>query len=388
MKSSTELQSKIRHLECNIRTIKNKENDIASSVSHINGMIKQLNRISTKHGDNSIVRVKDSGKLKHEKSSSTLKNLFNLDAERLKRERLAAVELVRTQSTDEKATTVTAKECSEYFTKLVNDGRNELTKLSNKLPGLFDELIIAKEELKSANAQEHKIDEAKNNIKGLKQVFSMIYHSDHGYPSINSAARSKYGYSSSYCNNILNHKLVLESYTKINDKAFESEKYNVLPFKIKSACENIDKLVEDCAEIFYNKDGAKMKTFRGQSMTTNGLETLRRNLSTNKDFIYGSGQFLSTSKDEKIAHGFADNNIDNNATVPVIYTITGFSSGNMFLPSGLGYDNNERERIYSPLARFKVVSVSKLEDENRKKYININLHEVQRTSDNAEPLPT
>ncbi|MDR5014439.1 hypothetical protein RF663_09395 [Aeromonas veronii] len=389
MNSSAELQSKIRHLECNIITIKNKKNETASSVSAINGMIKQLNRISTKHGDNSIVRLKASGKLKHEKSSSKLKNLFNLDAKRLKSERRAAVELVRTQSTDAKATTVMAKECSEYFTKLVNDGRNELTRLSSELPRLDDELHIVKEQLTSAKAQEHKIDEAKNNIKERIQVFSVIYRSDHGYPLINAAARSKYGNSSSYCNEILKHKNVLESYTQINDKAFKNEQYKHLPWKIKNACKDMDKLVEDSAELFYNKDGGKMTTYRGQSMTTDGLNTLRTNFDNNKNIIYGPGQFFSTTKDKQTAYGFANANANVyvQAPNPVRYTIKGFSSVNMLIPSGLGYDKDESERIYSPLARFKVVGFSMVKDESGQEYTNIDLHEVRRTSEKVEPLP-
>lgn len=388
MNSSAELQEKIRHLECNIITINKKKSETASSVSAINGMIKQLNRISTKHGDNSIVRLKASGKLKHEKSSSKLKNLFNLDAKRLKSERRAAVELVRPQSTDDaKATTVMAKECSEYLTKLVNDGCNELKKLSSELPRLENELPIVKQQLRLAKAQEHKIDEAKNNMKKSIQVFSLIYHSDYGYPLINAAARSKYGNSSSYCNEMLKYKNVLESYTKINDKAFNNEQYKDLPLKIMNACKDMDKLVEDSAKLFYNKDGAKMTTYRGQSMTTDGLNTLRTNFDNNKNIIYGPGQFFSTTKDKQTAYGFANTNVYSEAPIPVRYTIKGFSSVNKLIPSGLGYDKNESERIYSPLARFKVAGFSMIKDESGKEYTNIELHEVRRTSEKEEPLP-
>lgn len=387
MKSSAELEPIIRGLEKKIKTVRDNKNKLASSVNSLKGMIEKLNRISTTHGENSIVRLKGDGKIKYGKSSSTLKNLFNLDADRLAKERLAAVKLIHTEPVPKDVKTVTAKECSEYFSNLVNDGNSKLSMLSSELPKLEEKLNAVKEKFRSANTQEKKIDEAKNDINARIQVFSIIYHSDHGYPLINAAARSKYGNPSSNCNKALNHKDIIETYTQINDKAFKNEKYKDLPLKIKRACENMDKLVEDSAKLTYKPSDVIRTAFRGQSMTTDGVNKLIQKFSEDKDKKYSAGQFFSTTTNKEIAYGFANRNVNKGASIPVRYTVNGSSSVNMFLPSGLGYNKAENERMYSPLAIFKVAGFSRVQDEGGAEYINIKLNEVERTSETVEPLP-
>jgi hypothetical protein len=143
-------------------------------------------------------------------------------------------------------------------------------------------------------------------------------------------------------------------------------------------------MVNNIANVFYEPSNQTITTYRGQGMTKSGVEALISNFKAEKGSevktAYKLGQFFSTSTKLDVAKSFANRSLDD---IKVTFIIKGNSSNTLYVPNGLGFDNDEGERLYSPLANFRVtnMSVSKGTENYQ-----IKLEEIQ-SSKNAQLLP-
>lgn len=96
--------------------------------------------------------------------------------------------------------------------------------------------------------------------------------------------------------------------------------------------------------------------------------------------VYKVAQFFSTSREGDIAKDFANESKD---SVKVIFNIEGNSSCPLPATGGLSTNRPAKERVYSPLATFKVTAINKNKDNG---IYRISPEEVTKNI-NAQALP-
>ena len=118
--------------------------------------------------------------------------------------------------------------------------------------------------------------------------------------------------------------------------------------------------MKTASKAWYTPAEKNMTTYRGQGMTQSGINTLISQFNAAKynetEIVYNLGQFFSTSGDINVASDFAKRSQDD---AKIIFEVNGNSSNRLSIPGGLSFENNEDERLYSPLANFKVTAVTK-----------------------------
>ncbi|ENQ8746322.1 hypothetical protein ACEQ8C_001652, partial [Vibrio parahaemolyticus] len=223
--------------------------------------------------------------------------------------------------------------------------------------------------------EDEKGGEDKDNIK-IRRNFNLIYQTNVGCAALNSKARNIYGNSSNL--NPTKASGVIDEYKD----AFGSEIFEKGNKELKNDIEfwskNIPDLVVSAAKAFYTPSNNNITTMRGCGMTENGIANLfegRKNKTT-----YRLSQFFSTTSDKNIANKFAEDNSGYDKA-KVLFTVKGNSSNSVIVNGGLQFGDNEREKLYSPLAHFVVTHASKSGDN-----YHFTLQEVSK-ADNAEVFP-
>lgn len=174
----------------------------------------------------------------------------------------------------------------------------------------------------------------------------------------------------------MNPQTVIDEYKIAHGQDIFGKGNKDLKIKIKTLSDDIPTLVKNAATAFYTPSTTDIKTTRGQGMTKDGFNSLIKG--QEKNITYQLGQFFSTSKDTEVAEGFAKVSRDD---IKVLFTVNGNSSNSLLLQGGLTFGGKEQEKLYSPLAHFKVTDVSK-----SKEFYNVTLTE-QKSVKNAPILP-
>lgn len=176
---------------------------------------------------------------------------------------------------------------------------------------------------------------------------------------------------------------VVEEYRRVHGYEIFSRGNKVLESTIKANCSNLSGLVKTGAKAWYTPTEKNITTYRGQGITPSGINKLISQFDADKqnktETVYNLGQFFSTSRDANVASDFAKRSLDDEN---VIFKVKGNSSNGLSIPGHLLFENNESERLYSPLANFKVTAVSRAAS----KAYHVTLEEVTK-GDKAQLLP-
>ncbi|MCW2256381.1 hypothetical protein M2263_002472 [Providencia alcalifaciens] len=204
----------------------------------------------------------------------------------------------------------------------------------------------------------------------------MIYQSNAGCKALNAQAR--------YMNNLsstpgaLNSSTVISEYRKAHGYEIFSKGNQSVKSSIESLASNLNKLVETGAKLWYTPTDKNITTHRGQGMTSGGINQLisqfNKDKNENTSSTYALGQFFSTSTIKKVAQDFANSSQD---AVKVMFNVNGNSASGIFATDGLDFNNNEGEKLYSPLANFKVNDIK----QDVSGTYHISLQEVPRQKD-------
>lgn len=88
-------------------------------------------------------------------------------------------------------------------------------------------------------------------------------------------------------------------------------------------------------------------------MTKENINELYQRFKKQPDAVYELGQFYSTSTNQQFVKNLVHNDPEQ-GKVRVIFTLKGNSSRPVLPSHGLAFDGREDERLYSPLACFRV----------------------------------
>ena len=343
-------------------------------------VLPKLTKISDQYGSHSMIRIKYK-QIREQPSNSFLKKLFF--GNRYKSELKIAAEMVNSKKTH-----ITASEFSHYLDQKISKyetKNNELTQTicseKKSLPSIKNELTQINGQLEKIQLQEaeaKKIDEQNNN-------FALIYQSNAGCKAINAQARYLYGSSTQSAS--LRGSDVIAEYERVHGDNIFTKGNKHYKFKLKHYAEELKQLVETATQNWYTPTMTNKKTYRGQGMTIQGLQTLIQHFNADKNHdnktVYQLGQFFSTSSRYDIAERFAK---PNHNEVKVIFTVMGNSGNEIYVSDGLGFNDNESERLYSPLANFTVTNLTQSSEQNKNYTYHITLKEVP-SQEGAKLLP-
>ncbi|CAM3950234.1 ADP-ribosyltransferase domain-containing protein [Serratia silvae] len=379
-KDRSELSQKISRIKNTVTEI---TQSIAAHKKNIAGnqsLLKSLRSVSGKYGENAAVRLKNDH-FKYGQASNFVNNMFH--GSRYQTEREAAVKKINAEGS-----TVSAGQAIKALQigigsalKEVNGLKTEVAKNAEKIDkNEAKKYSIQKEidKLVEIETDAKKADE--ENLKN-RQKFSSVYQSNEGCRGINEQARYQFGNGRS-AGKVSGSKVVEEYRMAHGDDIF-SRGNKALESTIKANCSDLSAVVATGAKVCYTPTAKNMTTFRGQGMTQSGINALISGFNTDKlnktETVYKLGQFFSTSRSEDVAHEFANLSQDE---VKVIFRVKGNSSNGLSIPGGLSFKNKEKERLYSPLANFKVTAVSA----GASNSYNVSLEEVTKV-DRARILP-
>lgn len=366
----------LKESECSkIKQFEKSINDISSTIAKNKDLISNINRISTKYGTDSTIRLKN-GKFKSGKPDNLMKKLIN--GRRYEAERNSAAKFIGDCSGN-----ATASKGQQFLSDqlkkeqqdvdALNDQKEKAKKQYFQLNDL--ETLLRNQPCASKPKGDEKGGEDKHKIK-IRRNFNLIYQTNVGCAALNSTARNRYGNSSNL--NPTKASGVIDEYKVAFGSEIFEKGNKELKREIKSLSENIPGLVSSAAKAFYTPSKNNITTMRGCGMTENGIADLfegKKNKTT-----YRLSQFFSTTSDENIANKFAEDNSDYDKA-KVLFTVKGNSSNSVIVNGGLQFVDNEREKLYSPLAHFVVTHASKSGDN-----YHFTLQEVSK-ADNAEVFP-
>lgn len=359
-----ELSKLNSNLSKNISSIKNTVSEINKSISaykkNIAGnqsLLKSLQSVSAKHGEDATVRLKNDH-FKYGQASNFFKNMFH--GGRYQTEREAAVKKINAEESSVSAGKVKA----ELQTR-INSASSKVDELKTEVAGYGKKIdnIEAKQygiEKKIDKLVKVETDAKKADEKNIqaRQNFSMLYQSNAGCKALNIEARHQFGNASSTVK--LSGSKVVEEYRRVHGYEIFSRGNKSLEYTIKANCSDLPELVKTGAKAWYTPTEKNITTHRGQGMTQRGIGTLIAQFNADQhnktETVYNLGQFFSTSTKENVAKDFASRSQDD---VKVIFKVRGNSSNGLSVPGGLQFDNDEGERLYSPLANFKVTEMSR-----------------------------
>ncbi|HDL8434778.1 hypothetical protein A6J63_006545 [Yersinia enterocolitica] len=371
-------------LSANIQEVKNVLTDVkmkikadTNDLNKNKALLTSLKGIASKHGDNANIRLKNDH-FKLGQGSNFLKNLIN--GGRYKLEQQAATSKLVVKGSEVSARTGIAKLTQQIKTfedslvssnKELKNNRDEYNSLNVKL-GAVDQQIETFNKAKIA------ADKADNNNKALCNNFSMIYQSNAGCKAINAEARHQFGNANQSAK--LNGNQVIAEYVKTHGDNVFSGGNAPVKSAIQSHCSNLPTLVKDVAKAWYSPTDTTTTSHRGQGMTQDGIDKLMSQFKSDRaGSVYKLGQFFSTSKEVNVAKAFANRTGD---SVKIMFEVKGNSGRGIVVSGGLKFENNEREVLYSPLAKFAVTDIK---GSNAKGYT-IKLNEVEQDT-KAKLLP-
>ncbi|MBM4903437.1 hypothetical protein HYO34_12135 [Vibrio parahaemolyticus] len=362
--------SKIKEFEKSI-------SNISSTILKKEDLIGNINRISKKYGADSIIRLKN-GNFKPGKSDNLMKKLIN--GRRYEAERISAARFIGDCS-DNTTASKGQQFLSDQLTKekqdvdALNDQKEKAKKQYVQLNHL--ESMLRNQPCASKPKEDEKRGENKDNIK-IRRDFNLIYQTNVGCAALNSKVRDIYIYGNSSNSNPTKVSGVIDEYERTFGSGIFEKGNKELKKDIDYLSENIDDLVVSAAKAFYTPSEDNITTMRGCGMTKNGIAELFKGKKNNT--TYKLSQFFSTTSDKNIANKFAEANSGDDKA-KVLFTVKGNSSNPVIVKDGLQFGNNEREKLYSPLAHFVVTHASKSGDNYR-----FTLQEVSKAR-NAEVFP-
>lgn len=241
----------------------------------------------------------------------------------------------------------------------------------NRIEKKIGELAKIETDAKKADEKNHK----------TWQNFSTIYQSNAGCKALNIEARHQFS-SAPSAGKVSGNKVV-EEYCKAHGYEIFNRGNQVVESTIKANCRNLSELVKRGAIAWYTPSEKNITTYRGQGITPSGINKLISRFDADKqnktETVYKLGQFFSTSRHVNVARDFAKRSPDDEK---VIFKVKGNSSNGLSIPSGLSFKNDEGERLYSPLANFKVTAIST----DASDIYHVTLEEVTK-GDKAQLLP-
>lgn len=352
-KLSQDISSIKNHVAALNKCITQHKNNIAFGQS----LLKNLQSVSERHGENSSVRLKNDH-FKYGQASNFFKNIFH--GSRYQTEREDAVKAISAEGG-----TVSAGKAINTLQSKIDSALSHVNELKTEVAVYdkqFDNLKAEKygiekeiEQLTKIETDAEKADEIKNKTR---QKFSMLYQSNAGCSALNIEARHQFGNASSAGK--LSGSKVVEEYRTVHGYEIFGRGNKDLKYTIEASCSNLSEMVKTSAQAWYTPTEKNMTTYRGQGMTQGGINTLISRFNADEqnktETVYNLGQFFSTSKYENVASDFAKRSLDDEK---VIFMVKGNSSNGLSIPGGLSFKNDEGERLYSPLANFKVTAVSR-----------------------------
>ena len=358
-----------------IKEFKKSISNISSTIAKKEDLISNISRISKKYGTDSIIRLKN-GNFKPGKSDNLMKKLIN--GRRYEAERNSAAKFI-----GECSGNATASKGQQFLSDQLTKEKQDvdaLTDQKEKAENQYVQLnhletMLRNQPCASKPKEDEKGGEDKDNIK-IRRNFNLIYQTNVGCAALNSKARNIYGNSSNL--NPTKASGVIDEYKDAFGSEIFEKGNKELKKDINYLSENIPDLVVSAAKAFYTPSKNNITTMRGCGMTENGIADLFEG-KKNKT-AYRLSQFFSTTSDKNIANKFAEDNSGYDKA-KVLFTVKGNSSNSVIVNGGLQFGDNEREKLYSPLAHFVVTHASKLGDN-----YHFTLQEVSK-ADNAEVFP-
>lgn len=336
---------------------KQSEGKLKKAITSSQSLLESLKSVSKKHGDNATVRLKNDH-FKHAQPNNFVKKTLNKN--RYQSESVAAVKISNAQGSKISAgNAITALQSKiDSAISRVNKLKTEATEGNQKINSLKEQISLLDTELNKISTVENKAKEGFEKNKKTKQDFFMIYQSNAGCKGINAVARNIYG-NGPTAEEVSGSKVVDEYRNAFGYEIF-SRGNKPLVLSIKANCSELSELVKKGAKALYTPRENNSTTYRGQGMTHNGIDKLTTQFKADKsnhtETAYKLGQFFSTSTKPSVAKEFANRSHDN---VKVLYEVRGNSSNGLSVTGGLSFNNDEGERLYSPLANFKVTDISK-----------------------------
>lgn len=366
--AKAELQNKERTLGSEIRGVKNSIDRLDTSIKSNQSSLNTLNAISDKLGGDASIRLK--GNNFKPGSGNAL-----FSGSRYQKERADAATKLGVPGKE-----VSASKAISIVSSEIKNNKAELTSLrqdlGHKEAELKDVRIMQIKDGKLGNVSTAKTstDSVDPQTKKARQEFSLIYQSNAGCKALNAEARYQSGQSKTP-GSLSGSKVIAEYQRSKGDNIFSGGNKDIKN-TINACSTNLSSLVKTGAKAWYTPGGETIKTHRGQGMTQAGFNAL-----TNGQ-TYKLGQFFSTSKSANVAKEFANDSKD---AVKVMFEVEGNSSRGIFVGNGLSFGNSvtEEEKIYSPLAHFKVTRIVPAGASGINKVV---LKEV-KPSDNATLLP-
>lgn len=214
----------------------------------------------------------------------------------------------------------------------------------------------------------------------VRTNFARVYQTNHGCKAINAAARALFGEHTRQASAtpLSGDKVISEYKENIGENIFEKGNAD-LKIELKTWCKSADENILAAADAFYTPSDSQRLTWRGATVTRNGLEQIMLGKT------FKAGQFFSTSQKQSVAESFCN---AGKGEVSVLFEVRGNSSNRVAVGRGLAFGGHgaggEAEQLYSPRACFKVESVTKPR-ESSAPYV-IRLSEVSERK-NAMALP-
>lgn len=382
-----ELKKLRNNLSQNITGIKNCLTEINKSITAHNkniagnqSLLKSLQAVSVNHGENATVRLKNDH-FKYGQASNFFKNLFH--GSRYQTEREAAANKINAEGSAVSAGTVikTLQTKIDSDLSIVNALKTEVAERAKEIDNIETKKYKIDKKIDKLDKIEIDAKRAEEKNHQTRQIFSMIYQSNAGCKALNSEARHQFGNAPS--GGKVSGSKVVEEYRRVHGYEIFSHGNKSLTSTIKANCSGLSGLVETAAKAWYTPTEKNITTYRGQGITQSGINSLISQFNAdeknNTETVYNLGQFFSTSRHVNVASDFAKNSQDD---AKVIFKVKGNSSNGLSIPGGLSFKNEEGERLYSPLAHFKVTAISSAPLNT----YHVTLEEVKKT-DSALLLP-
>lgn len=370
----------IKHLENSINELSVQQRKTARTVNADQSILASLKNISIKHGEDASVRLKGD-QFKFGQPTGFFAKVFNGSRYQLEREAAAqSFNVNKSEISVSSAISIVNDKIYAAHNKMESLDK-EISSQKTELRGLQSKQMGIEEKIRSLAKSE--ADASKANAAGKEQraIFAAIYQSNAGCAALNAEARYQFGNASSPGR--LRSSDVLSEYQSVHGSNIFGKGNAELKSSISSNCSNLAALAKTSAKALYTPRKENIVTHRGQGMTDNGINKLIEQFNIDKNnnnkTVYSAGQFFSTSTMSKVASDFAERSNDD---VKVMFKVTGNSSHSLVVRGGLQFENKEGEKLYSPLANFKVTNISKSADG----IYHVALQEVPQTK-NATPLP-
>lgn len=342
---------------------------------------KKLKIICNDVGGNSLIRFKNNT-FRKQPSSNFLKQF--LFGSRYKLELKAAADKIEPSKNS-----VTAIEGMMYYLQKWEESLQQCDSLIKKM-GIEEDALdkvrnerkpITKqlEEIKSQEVEAQKIAEKR---KKDCRNFALIFQSNAGHRAINAQARYLYGSSTRSAS--LDYSDITTEYELAHGKDIFNKGNKHYKFDLKFNAKRLTTLVTTAANNWYTPTSTNTTTYRGQGMTSRGIQTLIEHFNADKNHdnktVYQPGQFFSTSSRLAIAEDFAQRSLDK---VKVMFTVMGNSGDGIYVSNGFDFKDTDSEMLYSPFANFTVTDLTR---NSAKNMYHVTLKEVP-SQEGAKLLP-